>query len=49
MRMIQIKLKATSAGMGPQDNRGLPFQFRAAARSSVERGKSGKLDASKVG
>jgi len=28
--MIQIKLKATSAGMGPQDNRGLPFQFRAA-------------------
>ena len=49
MRMIQIKLKATSAGMGPQDNRGLPFQSRATARSSVERGKSGKLDASKVG
>jgi hypothetical protein len=49
MRMIQIKLKATSAGMGPPDNCGLPFQFRVAARSSVERGKSGKLDASKVG
>ena len=42
-----MKLKAPSAGMGPQDNRGRPFQFRAAARSSVERGKSGKLDAAR--
>ena len=29
MRMIQRMLKATSAGMGAQDNCGLPFQFRA--------------------
>jgi hypothetical protein len=47
--MIQRMLKATSAGMGPQGNCGLPFKFRATARNSMERGKSGTLDASKVG
>jgi hypothetical protein len=41
MMMIQMMLKVPSAGMGPQGNCGRPFQFWAAACSSVERGKSG--------
>jgi MFS family permease len=45
MMMIQMMLKVPSAGMGPQGSCGRPFQFWAAARSSVEQGKSVKLDA----